>query len=251
MKKTIKLLLVVWTIGLLGGLFFSFLKLIGKVKIQGYEKRKLIPGLRGLILIFNHPSLWEPALLPFLFFPLYLFNSKFIPISTPDKINYYQKWWFWPIRSVCLPIERGNPREEIKFLRKAKEILNEGGIIILAPEGGRTFKGKDFKTIRKGKIEITQTPLKESKRIRRFKAGISWLIVETKASILPVWTEGGEKVIPNRSFFPSAYELVPRLWKKEAVTEIKIGEPFSFSSAASKEAIINFLENTLLRLGES
>src|SRR4030042_5493739 len=228
-----------WSIGLLGGLFLWLLRITTRVKVQGYSRSKLEPRDKGLILIHNHPSLWEPALLPFLFFPWYLFSLRFVPFSTPDKINYHDKWWFSFFRIVCIPIERGNLKGEVRALKGMKERLAEGKILILAPEGGRSFKGEEFKIVRRGEIEVvkglSEIDLKDDILLRRFKSGIGWLVFNTKAVVLPVWTEGGERVIPNGPSFQLPF---PRFWKQ---TRIKIGEPLDLEKL-SKEEINEFLE---------
>lgn len=245
MKENIKLRGITWSIGLLGGLFFWLFRITTRVKVQGYERRKLEPRDKGLILIHNHPSLWEPALLPFLFFPWYLFSSRFVPFSTPDKKNYYDKWWFSFFRVVCIPIERGNLKKEVKALKRMQEKLAEGKILILAPEGGRTFKGEKFKVIREGKIEVVEglpeIDLRDGRAVRRFKPGIGWLVCNTKAKVLPVWTERGERVIPNEFSFKLPF---PRLWRQ---TRIKIGEPLDLGRLP-KEEITEFLEDAILKV---
>jgi len=225
MKEKYKLWVFIWTIGLLAWLVFLILKITGRVKIRGYEKRKVRPGASGLILIANHPSLWEPAILPFLFFPRCLFSQKLLPISVVDKNDYYNKIWFSPFRMACLPVERGNAREELKAMDAMIEILNQGRILILYPEGGRTSKGEEFKFSCSGR------------KIRRFKKGLRRLFLNSHAVIWPVWTEGGDKVMPRFSF--------PHIW---AETVIKPGEPFK--PEARKSEILEVLEGVLLELGD-
>ncbi len=246
MKEKIKFFVAAWSIGLLGGLLFWLLRITNRVKVQGCERRKLDPKSKGLILIHNHPSLWEPALLPFLFFPWYLFSSRFAPFSVPDKNNYYDKWWFSFLRIVCIPMERGNLKGEVRALRQMQEKLVEGKIIILAPEGGRTFKGEEFKVIREGKIDVVKSLPEidsgDNKAIRRFKPGIGWLASKNNVEILPVWTEAGERVIPNEFSFKLPF---PRFWRQ---TRIKIGEPIDLGELSKKE-IIELLEDSILKLG--
>lgn len=246
MKEKIKLFIVAWSIGLWGGLFLWLLRITTRVKVYGYNRRKLDPRDKGLILIHNHPSLWEPALLPFLFFPWYLFSLRFVPFSVPDKKNYYDKWWFSLFRAVCIPMERGNLKGEARALRQMQERLAEGKILILAPEGGRTFKGEEFKVVRGGEIEVAkslpETDSRDNKALRRFKPGIGWLVFNKKVEILPAWTEAGERVIPNEFSFKLPF---PRLWRQ---TRIKIGEPLDLGELPKKE-IIDFLEDSILKLG--
>ena len=127
-----------------------------------------------------------------------------------------------------------------------QERLVEGKIIILAPEGGRTFKGEEFKVIRGGKIDtvkgLPEIDLRGDKALRRFKPGISRLVFNTKSEILPVWTEGGEGVIPNKFSFKLPF---PRLWRQ---TRIKIGEPLDLGDLPEKE-ITGFLEDAILKVG--
>lgn len=246
MKDKIKLLSVSWTIGIGGMLLFWFYLLTTRVRIQGYTWNKLKPKKnKGLILIHNHPSLWEPAVLPFLFSPWYLFSPRFVPFSTPDKKNYYDKWWFF-YRAVCIPVERGNLKEEARALMRMQKKLKEGGVIIMAPEGGRTYKGEEFKVIKNGKIEIvkdlSEDDLKSCKAVRRFKSGVSRLVYNTEAEIIPLWTEGGEDVVQNRN---NALYTFPRLWKQ---AKIKIGKPLDVSGLPKKE-IVEYLEDSMLKTG--
>ena len=247
-KDKIKWLILAWTIALFGGIVFWLLRLTKRNQVKGCKDIKLNSKPEGLILAHNHPSLWEPILLPFLFFPKFLFNLNFIPFITPDRRNFFEKWWFLPFRQVCLPIPRGDFSGEIKILREMKETLEKGRILILAPEGGRTFKGKDFKVIEKGTIKTSdsQEEINGKKRIRRFKRGIGWLVLNTKAKVLLVWTEGGDKVIPNS---PSIHFVFPKFWKK-TIFKIKEVPELSQNSLLSEDEIIEFLEDTMLKLGD-
>lgn len=241
MFKNLMRTVVLWTVGILGGVLFSLLRLFRRIEIKGYKLRKLIPPKEGMIVIYNHPSLWEPCLLPFLFFPWYLILPNMIPFSTPDKANYYQKWWSWPIRLVCIFIDRKEGK--MKNLNELIRAIRERRILILAPEGGRTFKGKEFKIIEKGQILLKTNVqlIDDAPKIRRFQRGITILLQRTNATILPVWVEGGEKVIPNQTSFPKGpYFLFPRLREK---TKIKMGEPF-------KTQDILQLEDVLLKLSQ-
>ncbi len=240
MGKKIKLFLTIWTVGFFFGVVFWLLKLTKRVEIFGYKNllryfEEFAPKNKPLIVMSNHPSLWEPGLLPFLFFPRYLVSLKFVPFSLPDKKNFFDKGWFALLRPVCVPIERGNRREELKTMFALKDRLKEGKILILFPEGGRTYLGKEFK------FSVCQD------RIRRFPKGIERLF-DGSCLVLPIWSEGGEKVIPNKITFPRGpYFLYPRIWKK---TRICIGEPFQLPENLSKGEIREFLEDKLLELSE-
>lgn len=228
-EKFKKLLLIFyfWTLGFVGGILFWLLRIFGRVEVQGYRLKKLIPPKEGLIVIYNHPSLFEPALLPFLFFPWYLFSPRMIPFSTPAK-EYYDQWWFLPFRPVSIPIQRNRAEKRYKFLKQLLQKIKEGKVIILAPEGGRTFKEGEFKIIEQGKILIKRDwrELKEKsqKIIRRFQSGLSFLL-KTQVTFLPIWAE------PKISFFP-----LPRFWIR-----IKIGKPLKGSEVSNLEELEDLL----------
>lgn len=235
MREKLKLLFLVWTVGLLGGLIFTALRMTGRIRISGFDKNSLKPGKGGLILSSNHPSLWEPAILPFLFFPRYLFSLRLIPISVADKSNYYNRILFSPFRFVCLPVERGNVREEIKAVDAMTQVLSRGGILILYPEGGRTFKGEKFKRSSSGK------------KIRYFPKGLRKLFLESGSPILPLWVEGGDRIVLNELAHPRfPHFTFPRIWK---VMTIRFGGLLEVNGISRNE-IIGILEDALLKLGD-
>ncbi len=238
--KNIKDVLLVWMVGLVGGVLFTVLRITKRVEIAGacYKKEKFNHKGKGLVIIANHPSLWEPCLLPFLLFPRYLFSLRFIPYSLVDKKNYYDKWWFQPLRFVCVPIKRGSPREELTTIKKTLQpMLKEGKILILFPEGGRTFKCIKLRGVKYSR---------SGKKIARFPRGIEKLFLGVDCLVLPIWTEGGDKVIPNKEEFPKIISIFPRVWRK---TRIVVGENLT-TRGFKKGELLEHLENTLLNLAE-
>jgi len=229
----ITLLAVIYTIGsLLGGLLY-LLKALKRIRILHWER---FPRKQGnLIIVSNHPSLVEPILLPVLFFRDYFFHPiKLSPWSIPDKTNYYDRWyWFW-VRPRAIPVDRKNKRAELKAFFKMKNVLASGERIVFFPEGGRTFKGKDF----------FYSPEKH-KRLRMLKEGAGLLVAKTGATVFPIWVEGTDKVLPNSP--DKLYHCFPRIWKKMT---IKIGEPLSFEGNKQKEEITQKIITTLLKLAD-
>jgi len=235
-RKPLKSLLFLGTTYLYGifiGVIFHLLKLLKIIKVPHWDS--FPHWQRKIILASNHPSLLEPFLLPALFFPEYLFSPfKYAPWSTPDRNNFYKPWyWFW-LRSRAIPVNRGNTREELRALFQMKKVLDSDGIIILFPEGGRTFRGDDFLYSRSGK------------RIRVLKSGIGWLALKTKAQVVPVWVEGTDGVLPN-----SPHRLFSWLRFRNKIT-IKIGYPLRFpvSPNDGKEEITQNIAQALLKLSE-
>lgn len=235
MREKDKLLAVVWTLGLWGGLVLYLLRLSGVIRVLGYEKRKFTPPESGLIVLYRHPSLREPAFLPFLFFPWFLSDSRWVPFSTPGKVAYYNKWWFCLFRPGCIPIDKGSRRAVMQTLEQMKAKLDNGGVLVLAAGGGREFKGTTFERLKDGKIEtvritpgISYSDLAEEaggKIIREFQSGIGWILNNTQATVLPVWVD-------NHGIR----------------TRITIGEPTKPRNGLCRKEIIEFLEDSLLRL---
>ncbi|MDK1030330.1 MAG: lysophospholipid acyltransferase family protein, partial [Anaerolineae bacterium] len=119
-----------------------------------------------------------------------------------------------------------------KAFRRIKEILNLGGIVVLFPEGGRTFKGENFSYSEKGK------------KIRQLKAGVGWLVLKTNSLIIPVWIDGAEKVLPNKR--NRLYHCLPNFCNRVTV---KIGKPIHIEGK-NKEEITQEIALSLLKLAD-
>jgi len=236
MKERIKLLLYLWTIGSLGGVLFWVLRATRRVKVKGYEKSKFDPKGRGLVLICNHPSPAEPMFLPFLFFPWYLFSLRFTPYSLPDR-QHYNKRGFLPFRKVCMPIDRKNKRDELKAFEEMERMLKSGKVLILHPEKERDSEEGD-----------NESRFSNSgKSIKEFRPGIRRMLLRTNCLVLPIWMDGGQKVIPNkRDSPPWSYIRVPRLWRE---VTIRVGEPVEPTNF-SKNDVVEHLEDILLELAD-
>ncbi len=216
-KEIIKVLFLVYFIGFFLEIIFLPLIITRRIKVLN---KKVISRIgednKGTIIISNHPSLLEPILLPLIFFKRFFRHPiKLSPWSTPDRKNFFDKLIFSPLRVRSVPIERGNARKGMKALLKIRDIINNGGVVIIFPEGGRTFKGESFFYSRNGK------------RMRSLKGGIGWLALKTKASILPVWVDNTDYFLPNRKTWPR--------FRKKIV--INIGEPFILQNIEKEEAI--------------
>jgi len=179
-RNVIRLILL-WTGGALGrGIIFPFLKVFSRFKRLGHEKRKFISAseVSEVIVIYNHPFRWTPVIFPSL-------------LSIVNKRSYNGKFWFFPL------IERNEERGWkgiMRFIRRVKE----SKIIIFASEGN----GKNG----------------EVSKMRKFQSGISILSKEIQVTTLPIWTEGKEDVIFDKSllgdylFFFSIFST----WKQNA-----------------------------------
>ena len=237
-KDKILIVLTMYTMGLLLGLLLYFLRSLNwiyagwGIKVQHWER--FPKRQKKVLVVSNHPSLLEVVLVPALFFRDYILHPfAFSPWNVPDKKNYFDNWhWLTWAKIRLVPIDRENNREAFKALKRIKEILNLGGIVVLFPEGGRTFKGKTFFTSDKGK------------KLRILKAGVGWLVLKTNPLIIPIWIDGAEKVLPNKP--DKLYHCLPNFFN--CVT-VKIGEPIHIEGE-NKEEITQEIALSLLKLAD-
>lgn len=195
----------------------------------------------GILIIGNHPSLLETVIIPLLFWPQSVFNSSLMPISTPDEKNFHQgelfgkylkpfvRFFMSGVPSVF--ILRGNARKSVEALEIIREKLENGRVVLIFPEGGRTGKEHDETKLR----------VLNGKRIRKFQSGVSLLLKNAKKSfvILPVWVEGGEEALPINA-------KIPKIWKR---LQFHFGRPWRVKKAYknfSREEILDLLELKVL-----
>ena len=214
LKNVTVFLLFTYSAGVLIGITFWFLRLIGVLKVKGWQN---FPHWRKkVVVISNHPSLVEPVLLVGLFFHQYVFRPfKYGPWTLADKKNYYDKYPL--LQPRLIPIDRTRKNGDVKGLSTAKHIIRSGGSTIWFPEGGRTCKGKIFLMSRKGKrIRI---PLKE---------GFVSLVTEPGAILSPIWFE-----------YNRWYDM-----------HLTIGELSVFTSSTPRDEVVTRTEQVLLELAD-
>lgn len=226
--------MIMYPLGILLGLLFQGMKITGRVRIKHFER---FPAWKGrLIVASNHESLWEPWLLPFLLFRQYLFHpQQFIPWITTDLENYVQKRHYFWIRSRLIAVPRGRQKGEFRAVTEMVKMLRGRKIVILFPEGGRTYKGKKFLYSPNGK------------RIRELKHGIGDLVIKAGATVVPVWVEGSERILPNTGWWLS--RTIPRIWFPAT---IKIGPPMRWDNhrERSRREVTESIAHALLELAD-
>lgn len=223
--------LAAYVIGPIFGVVVCFLEAIRIIKFQHFWRYPIWE--EKVIIVSNHPSLLEPLILPLMGFPWmnfpwvfsplwgrikpslrwirqlrkeFFLTKKLIPISVPDKRNYYDKAYMGLIRGLNIPVKRdGTAADRVSTFLALKEVLDQGGRIILFPEGGRTYKAK-----RKMRSQ-------KRKELGVLKEGAALLALQTGAKIVPIWVEGTDKFLPNDKF------PAPRFWHR---ITINIGKSF-------------------------
>lgn len=138
---------------------------------------------RGNVLfIANHPSLLETIALPALFWPYpWQEKTRHVPYSVAD-INLFPEKWQRAFRLIA--VSRDNTPEALAINSQAsrrlmKILKQEKGVVIFYPEGGRTFKGRDFIYNGERIVRIPRTELVS-------------LAARIGAEIVPIWAKHGD-----------------------------------------------------------
>lgn len=217
---------------ILGWLFLGSLNLLGVIKIR--NKQHLPKHSKGLLLISNHPSFWEPFVLNYLFLRQATLNpTKCFPYSAPD-LNNFDKWYWTTLKDHFIFFPRGNKRGCAIALARVARLLTRGKTVIIFPEGGRTGTNKCDKWF------VSENGY----RLRPLKPGAVRLALQTNCDVVPVWVKGAERVMPQGS-------KLPKFWRR---IEITIGPPFKITGEDNKENIeqgTNLMIKNLLSLAEN
>ena len=125
---------------------------------KAYKKMKLEDGI---VVVANHASNLDiPVIVTALSIPV-----GFVAKKEMENWPFYSMWMKL---SKCIFLDRSNPREGIKSIRKAVDIVKQGYPTVIFPEGERTLTGE----------------------IGNFKKGSFKLATETNGIILPLTIDG-------------------------------------------------------------
>lgn len=192
-----------------GRLFDGFVALLIRFvcKVDASEFRKL-PQEGPYIIIFNHINFLEAPLFYLKFRPRRVYAIMKTEISTTFLIGRIAKRW------GGIPLKRGAPPSAA--FRKSAELLDEGAIIALAPEGTRSRDGK----------------------LQRGNPGIVTLALHNDALIYPLGHFGSQELGRN----------LKRL-RRTPVT-LKVGAPFKLKAPEklNKESRAALTEQMMLRI---
>jgi 1-acyl-sn-glycerol-3-phosphate acyltransferase len=244
-SKKLALLIAVWLLGSLLRVIIWLLEVGGRIKIIEYQPLSWKDWEKGNILFAsNHPSFLEPVILPIILYFRHLKSLEnpilYFPWSTPDEDNFFKPWYFSLLRAhVAIPIPR-NPHKKMSAglaARRQKRILEEGGRIIIFPEGTRTPKAKNKMITSKGS------------ELGELIEGAVWAAVKAKSMYVPIWIKVVGEDFPARDL--SLLEVLRLLWQllRKSKMIIKIGEARRFRTNNPKEAGQE-LTQALLDLGD-
>lgn len=229
-KEKIVFVLFTYPAGVFMGILLLIARTLGIIKVRGEER---IPRPdNGLLVISNHPAIFETFLIPILFFKYYLFHPfRYAPFSVPDKRNFYEPWYFFWMRPVLISVDRKTGLS-VSSSNKMKGVLNSHRIVIYYPEGGRTFKGNEFVFSKTGK------------RVRKLQRGATWLLKKYNPDVLPIWVEGTDRFMPGTReklfSWPNFTEQI----------EVKVGEVVRLDGTEDEEVLTGKLADLLLKTAD-
>jgi 1-acyl-sn-glycerol-3-phosphate acyltransferase len=158
------------------------------------EGRENVPVTGPLILVANHVHVLDPILLVFTL-PRWI---TFVAKEELFRSLFLRLWLRW---AGSLPLQRdGKVREKQRILESARKALDEGLVLGMFPEGGRSHDGK----------------------LRKGKAGSAVIASRTGVPLLPVAVVGTDKI-----------HGISWLWKRPRIV-VRIGRPFKLPPTNNK-----------------
>ncbi|MQA35791.1 lysophospholipid acyltransferase family protein [Modestobacter roseus] len=169
-------------------------------RVEGIEH---LPATGPVILAGNHPSTLDQ------FFP---------PLLTRRRVTYLAKNEFftrpglsgralrWLMESIgMVPLDRGGANAADAALRRGGQVLGEGGLLGIYPEGTRSPDG----------------------RLHRGKTGVARLALATGAPVVPV------AVIGSYALYPAGAR-----WPRPGRVTVRFGEPMDFSAEPADDPAV-------------
>jgi len=188
------------------GFFGPLLNICFSWKVEGKEN---IPLTGPLILVANHVHVLDPFFLVFGFPRWINFMAKEELFRSP----FFRPWLRW---AGSLSIRRGGKvRAKQQILKSARKALDDGMILGMFPEGGRSLDGK----------------------LRKSKSGSAVIASKANVPLLPVGIIGTDK-IKNISW----------LWKRPRIV-VNVGKPFKLppTSGRMSKSQMELLTTQLMR----
>jgi 1-acyl-sn-glycerol-3-phosphate acyltransferase len=165
-----------------------------RVRVEG---RRHVPRRGPAILAANHQSFCD---------------SLFLPLVVPRRVTYLAKaeyfddkriaWFFRAVGQI--PIHRSGGNASARALATATEVLEDGKLIALYPEGTRSTDG----------------------RVHKGRTGVARLALECGVPVIPVGIEGTDVVQPRGSRWLRPFHTV----------RVSFGAPMRFESPGLVDA---------------
>ena len=172
------------------------LKLVYRIRIEGLEN---LPKKGPAIIAANHLS---------------FLDSFFTPLAVPRrkvtylaKADYFKSWktsWFFKMVGQ-IPCERAGGKKSEQSLGIALEVLKDGNLLGIYPEGTRSPDGYLY----------------------RGRTGVARLALASQSPVIPCGLLGTDEVMPKEA-------KLPRLTGRVKVV-VRFGKPLDFSRYEGKE----------------
>src|SRR5919106_2315802 len=181
------------------------LRAIYRIRVEGLEN---VPRHGPAIIAANHLSFLDSF-----FIPLVIRRRK---VTYLAKVDYFKSWktaWFF--RSAGqIPVEREGGKRSERSLHIALDVLEEGKLLGIYPEGTRSPDGL----------------------LHRGRTGVARLALKADAPVIPCGVIGTDKVMPKEARLPTFLlwsRRVPFLHRPEVV--VRYGKPLDLSGYAGKD----------------
>lgn len=178
-------------LGSIGMLCERAWRMSGKLRVIHRER---IPHQeKPIVIASNHPGMAEAVFLPFVFAGPIPLRPRLIPLSTPDKSNFHDKWyWSWA-RSFFIEIDRADGASKKAAYRRIAQELEACRRIVIFLETGRTTSVAD------GHV---YSPSGKHK-VRPFVDSVGSIVQRLpECTVLPVWVRGSEEFLPRGTWLP-------------------------------------------------
>ncbi|NQT00319.1 MAG: 1-acyl-sn-glycerol-3-phosphate acyltransferase [Candidatus Omnitrophica bacterium] len=154
-------------------MFYWFIRTVAVILFKVYFRiqvsgRENIPATGGFILAANHASYLDPPL---------------VAVASPRQLSFlameqlFKIPLFGPFIRALNAVPLNTKGVDTQTIRWAVQVLRQGKVITIFPEGSRTPDGKLLKP----------------------QAGVGFLAVKTKAPIVPVYIDGSFRAMPMHS----------------------------------------------------
>jgi 1-acyl-sn-glycerol-3-phosphate acyltransferase len=172
-----------------------FLHTIWRPKVTGAEH---VPASGGAIIAANHQSMIDSVFLPLMLDRPVTFSAKaeYFTASGPAA----RLWAAYLKATNQLRMDRDGPRAAQDTLEAALDLLRQGKLFGIYPEGTRSPDG----------------------RLYRGRPGVGWLALKSGMPVIPVALSGTRHVLPPGGVLPRPGRI-----------EIKIGAPLAFDAAVT------------------
>ena len=183
-------------------LFGPALQLWNRPWIEGVEN---IPASGPAIVASSHQSVMDSFYFPLKCPRQIKFIAKAEYFNTPGFVGRMQKWFFSSVGQV--PIDRTAKSSSEGMLNSAREILNDGGLFGIYPEGTRSPDG----------------------RIYRGRTGMARVAMDTGVQVIPIAMFNSRKANPIGTWIPRPVRvgtrvgqpIDPRAWAKEQGLDVE------------------------------